>query len=61
MIDALDIEPLEREAMNRAGLEDFGTGDWREAPVRRRSWDLIPTFSKHAPGYRGAADAVSES
>ena len=31
MTDPLEIEPLEREAMDRTGLVDFGTGDWREA------------------------------
>ncbi len=31
MTSRLDIESLEREARNRTGLDDFGTGDWREA------------------------------
>ncbi len=31
MTPPLEIASLERDAMQRTGLEDFGTGDWREA------------------------------
>ncbi|MBW2291736.1 MAG: sulfotransferase [Deltaproteobacteria bacterium] len=34
MSSFFDIEALEREAMNRTGLDDFGPGDWRQAMHR---------------------------